>query len=549
MSTRTKIILFLIVLSGLFFNVVFKDRSPVCLNADEAAFSYNAYSIAKTGRDEYGAFMPLRLKSFGDYKLPLLTYLSVPFVGTLGLNETTARLPNTLVEILLPLAVFFLVKELFERDDIALLSAFLVTGCLGLNIVGRHLHEAYLTVLLITVALLFFIKILKKFMWKNAGFFLLALFLSLFSYHFSRIFAVGFFAYSVFHFWPRKKASHQNIKHGVAFLGVFMVVLGIFALTDIVYKPERIKNLVYFNNPGYVKRIQELREEGGSRIFYNKLIPGVKEVISTSMTYFSPQFLIIAGDENPRFGFNSMSTITMIEYIFAILGMYFLFRNKEKYRGILTILILLTPLAASLSWAGLSLTRTLFIFIPISILASYGFFQTLPMLKDKRLKQASILLAVVIYMGLMYYQWDFYLFHYPRRALVVRAWQCGNKEMAAYVQKNYNKYDKFYISKLNGQPYIFMLFYLNYPPAKYQKVAKLSPPDKYGFGQVEAFDKFDFQFKVPKKEAKENALLIGYPTDDFKSQSIQVPNLDSVISVRKETEEIFWMYDNKKLNH
>ena len=94
-----------------------------------------------------------------------------------------------------------------------------------------------------------------------------------------------------------------------------------------------------------------------------------------------------------------------------------------------------------------------------------------------------------------------------------------------------------------------MLFYMSYPPEKYQKVAKLSPPDKYGFGQVEEFDKFIFNFKVPKKEAKENALLVGFPTDDFKSQANPVPNLDSVKVIRKETEEMFWLYDNKKLNH
>jgi hypothetical protein len=239
----------------------------------------------------------------------------------------------------------------------------------------------------------------------------------------------------------------------------------------------------------------------------------------------------------------------MIEYVFALFGVYFLFRNKERFRGILIFLLLLTPLAASLSWAGLSLTRTLFIFIPLAALSSYGFFESMKAIKDKLLQQASILLAIVVYMGLMYYQWDFYLLHYPRRAIVVRAWQCGYKDMTDYVKKNYNKYDTFYISKLNGQPYIFMLFYMSYPPDKYQKVAKLSPPDQYGFGQVESFDKFNFNFKVPKKETKENALLIGYPTDDFKSQAIPVPNLDSVKVIRKETEEMFWIYDNKKLNH
>ena len=36
---------------------------------DSAEIGYNALSILRTGRDEYGALMPLRLKSFGDYKI------------------------------------------------------------------------------------------------------------------------------------------------------------------------------------------------------------------------------------------------------------------------------------------------------------------------------------------------------------------------------------------------------------------------------------------------------------------------------------------------
>ena len=45
---------------------------------------------------------------------------------------------------------------------------------------------------------------------------------------------------------------------------------------------------------------------------------------------------------------------------------------------------------------------------------------------------------------------------------------------------------------------IFLLFYLKYDPEMYQKQAMLTAPDEYGFGQVEKFDKFIFEFKWPK---------------------------------------------------
>ena len=61
---------------------------------DEASLGYNAYSILKTGRDEYGTFLPIIFKSFGDYKPGLYVYLCLPFVYILGLNELSVRLPS-----------------------------------------------------------------------------------------------------------------------------------------------------------------------------------------------------------------------------------------------------------------------------------------------------------------------------------------------------------------------------------------------------------------------------------------------------------------------
>ena len=117
-----------------------------------------------------------------------------------------------------------------------------------------------------------------------------------------------------------------------------------------------------------------------------------------------------------------------------------------------------------------------------------------------------------LYFVMAIYNWDFYLNHYPKRMIVVRAWQSGYKELGEYVKENYNRFDKFYITEKNGQPYIFLLFYLQYPPKKYQKESSLSSVDQYGYGQVEKFDKFIF--KLPSGKQPKNSVVIGYP-DDF----------------------------------
>ena len=54
---------------------------PPHLTQDEASLGYNAYSILKTGKDEYGQLLPVVFKSFGDYKPGLYIYLTVPTVA------------------------------------------------------------------------------------------------------------------------------------------------------------------------------------------------------------------------------------------------------------------------------------------------------------------------------------------------------------------------------------------------------------------------------------------------------------------------------------
>ena len=539
MDLKTKIILGLIVLISLFFNLNKAGIAPPCYNSDEASIAYNAYSIFKTGKDEYGNSFPLRFKAFGENKLPVMVYLVAPFVGIFGMSEGVSRIPNTIIAALLPIAVFFLAKELFKKSSIALLSALLTATSISMHIAGRHVHEVYPAVFLITVSTLFFLKLTKKITIPSTAIFLTTLFIALFTYNSSRIFAVGFLILSFFYFW--------KMKYGKLIIGLLFAVLVIFTTSDLLSPTSRVEKLLFFNTSGYTQRIQELRQEGGYRLFYNKVFPGLTEVFVEDLKYYSPQFLIADGDENPRFGFPSMAPLTLIEYFLFFIALFYLFVKKEKHRFFVAFLLLISPAAGALTWAGMSLTRSLFLFIPVLILASYGAVTLYETYKDKKNVVGPLFALIILLQGIfLYYSWDFYLNHYPNRALVRRAWQCGYKEMASYVKENYDKFDTFYITKEYGQPYIFLLYYLNYPPEKYQGQAQLTAPDEYGFGQVEKFDKFVFDFPKPVKG--ENSVIIGFPENDFKANSGNFPKLEKVKKIRSGIEEIFWVYENPVLN-
>lgn len=509
-----KIILVLVCIGmiSFFFTIVQRTPVPPCFNADEAAFGYNAFSLLQTGKDEYGTFLPLRLKSFGDYKMPLYSYLSIPFVAVFGLNELGVRGLNILLSFFFPYAVYLLAFELFKNKRVGIIAALLCSVSLGLHIISRQAHEAYLAAVLTTFTSYFYIKALHRTTWKNLISLNTTLILLLFSYHPGRLFAVFFFSFALLY-----KVVYRN-KILSLLISLCMVIL-FFSISDLVYNPTRLNSLAFFNNPGFSLKINELKIEGGIRYLYHPMAIAIKEIVTDHLTYFSPQFLVQNGDNNNRFGFDGMSLITPVEYVFLFIGLYYLLKKKEKWRWFFFSLLFISPLSASLAWSKASLTRTLFLLVPISISCAYGFDSLITSIK-KQYKTATILILTLISFFFLILAWDFYLFHYPKRLITIHSWQCGYKEINQFVTQNYSRYDSFYITRQIGMPYIFMLFYQNFPPQTYQRQAALTGPDEYGFGQVENFDKYIFSF-TPPGQAKKGSVIIG-SIDDFKGISNEI---------------------------
>ncbi|MCX6724630.1 MAG: glycosyltransferase family 39 protein, partial [Candidatus Shapirobacteria bacterium] len=124
MNKKVFLILFLIIFLAGLLRLPFLNRFPSGFSADEASLGYSAYSILKTGKDEWGERLPLNPRSFGEYKAPLYIYLTIPSIALFGLNETAVRLPSAVFGILAIVVVFLLTQELFGIVTISLLSAF-----------------------------------------------------------------------------------------------------------------------------------------------------------------------------------------------------------------------------------------------------------------------------------------------------------------------------------------------------------------------------------------------------------------------------------------
>ena len=147
---------------------------PPGLTPDEASLGYNAYSILKTGKDQYGNVLPIIFKSFGDYTPGLYVYLTAPFVALFGLSEFAVRLPNALSGIVI-VYLFYLLAN--KTSQFGLIAAFIAATNPWLIYFSRGAWLPNISLALTLAGIYFFLKSFYKsrFLYLSALFFALTL--------------------------------------------------------------------------------------------------------------------------------------------------------------------------------------------------------------------------------------------------------------------------------------------------------------------------------------------------------------------------------------
>jgi len=492
---------------------------PAGLNADEAAIGYNAYSLLKTGKDEFGHSWPMTFQSFNDFKPGIYFYLVLPFVKLLGLNELAVRLPSVILGTITVLILYLLVKELFDSESLAISSMLLLT------ISPWHLHfsrggwETNTATFFIVTGTYFLMKALKapKFYFLSSLFYLL----SLYTYHSARV-IVPLLIFGLVILYRKEILRKSNFRWIFLTIGV-----GVFLTLPLVFSflgsagVSRFSGVGIFADTGPIWRVNELRGQHqnpyslSSKLLHNKVFAYEIAILENYFSHFSGDFLFINGDEIQRNKIPEMGQLYLIEIVFLPLGIYFFLKNRPKNWEVPFIWLAVAPIASSLTFQSPHALRALNMVIPIMIINSYGLVNLLSWVRSKL---TIILSSLFIILFFLFYFWSLtdylhqYYVHYPQR--YPAAWEYGFKELVNYIKSNEKKYTKIYVTNKYDQPYILFAFYLQYPPEKFQEEAKLTPRDKYGFSTVDNFDKYYFgpiDWQAIKSQNK--TLVVGSPEE------------------------------------
>ena len=510
---RIHIFLSLVILLAIALRIFYLGKIPNGFYSDEAAYGYNAYSILKTAKDEYGNFLPLSFKSFGDYKAPLYIYFLVPFVWLLGLTEFSVRLSSAILGIGSILLIYYLAKKLFQNNKIALLSAvFSSILPFGLQF-NRMAHENNLVVFLILLGLVFFIKSLKRINYIFLS--ITAFILSIYTYHDARIFTPLFIMALIIIYKRQlflfKKKLLWGLLLSILLLLPFMSLLS----TDAFW--SRPKFTIISSDPGIDLRINEERGEDIQThffqppLFHNKAMSYTLTFLDNYFKHFSFNFLFVNGDPVKIYQTVGNGVLFLITFPFFLYGIYYLFRYNTNHKWLILSWLVLAPVSSALTRFVPSASRILSIQPVIAILVSLGLYGGIKQVYNLRVKKLYIAVIVLLFSINIAYYLHYYYFNTPLS--YAKEWHFGMKEVIAEVEKRQENFTQVWFSR-NAWGYIYPLFYLKYPPDKYQTQARLTGLNQFGFGWVNAFDKYIFADVGYISQIYPNILYVGTP-DDF----------------------------------
>lgn len=481
------VVIVVTILSGAIIRLSHFPHIPPGVNQDEAGSAYEAYSLALTGKDKWGNVYPAYFPSWGSGQNVLQAYLSIPFIKVFGLNIITARIVQLILGILTLPLLFFSLKPLGR------FTAFLAVFLLALAPWHFMLtHWALESNLLPFFMLLGCYCISRALITGNKNWVIPALLpfaLALYAYGTAIMVMPVFFILVLLLF---RKRFLQNI-------GGWLVALGLFLLLAAPFLLSFVKNYILRRDIGWTQHlffsaplypVTRLAQTGGAC---------TSEIIDKNIKF-------IACGCNDGTSYNLMQQYPVLYPLAVFLGfagmlvLIYAFikkRSSQSFKndnakiiaGIFLswfiaslILIMLFPL---------NINRFNSFFLPCICLGAWFITTVLDNLRSEKMKialQALILAGVVLNgsMAVRYYTNEYEdgsikeEFNYG----LDEAMQAGKKLPVSQVK----------ITNNLQLPYVYTLFYTQYPPAQFQHEAVYEAKDDryivYRFGRYVFYDEY-----------------------------------------------------------
>lgn len=509
-------------LFGGFLRFYGNTLNPVSLNIDEVSIGYNAYSILKTGRDEYGVWFPLSFRSVGDYKSPVLIYLTVPSIAIFGLNDFSVRFPVAFMSTISIILFYFFFKEFTGNRTISLISTVLIAISPWHIYFSRYAAESSMALSFLIAGVFCFFKMIKgKWIWSI--FAALFLVLSMYTYHAERLFTP---LLSVLLIVFNLKAILKDKKKIIIFAMLFLAA-SVPLFISIIFGSDKTRFQSTFITTDIVFYRQVLMKAEIENISLSEYPLLFFYWARKYLFYFDSKFLFYSGLNLTVPGTYGLGVVYLFELPLLILGIIYLVKNRMQNKYVLLLWVILGILPASLTNNEQHALRALLVLPMVIIVSGIGanyFIQGMN-IKPSVFKRGLYLGYLLFLVWNLFYGLLIYTVHFPKQR--DEDFMAGTKQTVEYALANKNKYKEIVFDPYRGIeapyivsiPHMYILFYSKYDPATYQKEEKIRPDGSFGF------DKFTIrQIDWRVDRSKKDTLFIGspwsLPEKDIKEEDI-----------------------------
>jgi 4-amino-4-deoxy-L-arabinose transferase-like glycosyltransferase len=440
---------------------------PAGFNQDEACNGYDAFSLLHTGRDQHGNRFPLLIQAFNDYRMPLFDYaLTVP-IALFGLHPWVVRLGAALWGCADILALAVLAGLLIGLRGAVVAAALIAVSPWHLPI-SRFGHEAITASATTTIAMACFFAALhsRQGRWLLAAG--LAFGLSLYSYAITKAFVPLILPWLALIYWRQLKGMRAYGAAAVLLVAI-CAIPQIFALRHL---------------PGAMARYDS--------IAVLKLAPWPQNVIFMGWSFlysFDPRFLFLRGSGDVLLHPPGFGQLLAGQAVMVVLALCALVERRYR-RPVLFVLgwLVLAAIPALFIVPQFHPLHTILMVVPWTLLSALGMvflFDTTAVSRGLRLTATALIVVLAVVQGVRFV--TFYFTRYPAQAAY--QFQYGLGPAVRWIERQPNR-GPIVISGYLNQPYIYVLFFSQYPPERFQHDHVIQ--DRGLFGPVYHFDRYYF---------------------------------------------------------
>lgn len=517
--------LILIILLASFLRLFLLSQVPPSLNWDEISMGYTAYSVAETGRDEWGEKLPIFFRSYGEWKSAVYIYLLVPFIKVFGLNAWGVRLPSAIAGILAVYLTYLIGRRIYS-EKVGLWAALFLAISPWHLVLSRPAFEANVSLTLILAGIYFFLKSLNNAEGKqNKPYILYTIFSALsfglapHTYNSAKVIVPFIILYLVVATKMYRRLRPLLLFGGILAVFAFPIALNLttgrsqFRYTQVGVSTDQsgLAEMVQFRQNPSIPPLM-------GKLLFNKYTFTAHSFATNYLSYLSPTFLLAEAGDHNQHHVRYFGVLYLAEFIFFLVGIRFLFSrhrpssiSHQPLKLLPLVIIFLGILPAALTRDQGHVLRSILTLPGWQLLAALG----LSSLKPSRL--VRLLVGLLAVQALIFI--TAYFFWYPRA--FARDWQYGHQEVAEYLAEHESEYDSIVMTKWFGEPQLFLAFFNRWDPAWYQqenrKNLKYEEEGRLWLDQLPEYSigKYTFRYLNLADQAPESGTLYIGKFDDF----------------------------------